>query len=150
MLCRLNPCSLSQDFEKISAADFFVTLDTSTKHLANGTKTQVIELCLGSASFRKQGIYKSGALILAPRTECFPCEHKQNCTKVVRECAQDIEVEDVLAALSYFKTGQLEPVSCSVFQTQTKNKWAIEEIKTEQRSENFENERRPRESHSEA
>ena len=116
----LLPTDLKEALAWIRAADFLITLDTSIKHLANASRCKVIELCLGSADFFKQAIYKPGAVILTPKVSCYPCAHQSRCPLEKRICAQGIEAEDVIQALKFLKNKEERPsIHCGAFITTT-------------------------------
>ena len=92
----LYVCSLSDALYKISESRMLVTGDTSIKHLACATETQILEISLGSSQFKRTGAYREGAVIVHPKTECWPCQHSDDCIKNSHECAEDIEVQAVV------------------------------------------------------
>lgn len=67
----VQPAILSLDgaLHLLNRADLLITGDTSIKHLANGAKCKVLELCLGWSDYRRTGAYKAGAIILRPHED---------------------------------------------------------------------------------
>lgn len=119
---------LKEAHSAIQKADFFITLDTSTKHLSNDSKCKVIELCLGSSDHRKQSIYRAGSVILTPRDECYPCSPRDFCPKVQRSCLKGIAPSDVISAIEFSEGKEKVSFSCGAFVTTSDQLWACEEI----------------------
>lgn len=113
---KISAVSLAEAFDLIEDSLAFITLDTSTKHLANGTTTPVIELFFGSGDFRKQSIYKPDSILMVPFTTCYPCSSKESCPLVIRQCAMDIDPLDVMKVLLN-KPEHWGVVSARVFKT---------------------------------
>ncbi len=141
--------SLKDAYLSIKQADYFITLDTSTKHLANDSDCKVIELSLGSSNYLKQSIYKSGAIILSPNSECYPCLPKERCPHSRRVCSIGISVSDVVSALDLFEGKEFGELMCNAFITRTDVNWRAERIDRKGEME-FENARMSTQGHSEA
>jgi len=86
----------------LGRADFLVTNDTGTMHIASAVGTKIISLFLGHAYPYETGPYCKGAAALMPRIECYPCSHSINCPDDV--CTQDVTPEQVLELIE--KTGK--------------------------------------------
>lgn len=119
---------LKEAYSLINNADYFITLDTSTKHLANDARCKVIELCLGSADFRKQPIYRAGSIILSPIDDCYPCSPKSFCHKAQRSCAKGIAPSDVIGAIEIHEGEAAADFLCRVFLVKSDLYWKCEEI----------------------
>lgn len=128
---QLLAVSLSEALVWIQRANYFVTLDTSTKHLANSSNCHLIELSIGSADRLKQAIYKRGALILSSTSSCHPCSATENCPMVRRNCVSDIEVSDVLNAIDYFEGKRDVSFGCRADVTTTERIWNFKQMKTQ-------------------
>jgi len=146
----LIPCGLDQAHDLIRRSDVFVTLDTSTKHLANDSPARIVELCFGSADFAKQGVYKRDSLILTPKAHCYPCGHSDRCPLVQRDCATEISVNDVLWAMGIRSRVARSELKCQVFETTTESEWSISPIEISKGENQIEAQKRIAEEHPEA
>lgn len=120
--------SLAEVCSWIRKSQYFVTLDTSTKHLANDSSARVIELCLGSADFKKQGIYKSNSIILFSREACYPCPHEGSCHKVARSCVEGIQAEDVAQAIDFLNGRKGATMSCGAVEVVREKNWKVQPV----------------------
>lgn len=129
--------SLSEAHSWIRKSQYFVTLDTSTKHLANDSSARVIELCLGSSDFKKQGIYRENSIILSSYDFCHPCSHESTCPKEKRSCVGGIEANDVIRAMDFFEGGKDSSFSCQAVEVLPESFWKVQPIYSEVKGENF-------------
>lgn len=95
-VAKISGVSLQNALEVIRSSDIFITVDTSIKHLANGTATPVVELCFGSSDYRKQGIYKADSWIVVSKDDCHPCSMDSLCPKAQRTCTKDIRASELV------------------------------------------------------
>lgn len=142
---------LKEAHTQIQKADVFITLDTSTKHLANDSNCKVIELCFGSSDHRKQSIYRQGAVILTPRDECYPCAPRGSCPKAQRSCLKGVPPSDVMNAIGFLE-GEEARFSSQAFVTTSHSLWSCEAIDSEkgEKIEKLKSGKKTVESHSEA
>lgn len=90
---RVAICSLQSVPAILNQAKILITGDTSIKHIAAGAACEVVELSLGSSDWKRTGIYKEGAYILQPKTECAPCSHSSLCDKPQHLCALQLPAD---------------------------------------------------------
>ncbi len=106
--------SLEGALSAIHGAEFFLTLDTATKHLAAATKTKVLELALGSSEPSKTGFYRDKGFILQSLAECAPCSHVSACEKVSHFCSLSFTpevVSDIAVAILDQDDDQLKAIA---------------------------------------
>ncbi len=89
-------CDLQEAFSIIKKASLVISVDTSIKHMACAAGVKVIELSLGSSCVEKTGAYSMGSIILRPTVECFPCDHRLECTQLEYLCQQQIGTDLIL------------------------------------------------------
>ncbi|MEQ1875773.1 MAG: glycosyltransferase family 9 protein [Bdellovibrionia bacterium] len=90
----------------VKRARLLLTGDTSIKHLAAATDTQIVELSLGSRDYRKTGAYKPGSVILQPHEECAPCPHSSPCSRSSHACAETLSSELVSLVIDKLTAGR--------------------------------------------
>ncbi len=89
--------NLNELGEVLQRADFLVTNDTGTMHIASAVGTKIIALFVGHAYPYETGPYCPGAVVLMPRISCFPCGHGIECQDDV--CTKDITPEQVFSII---------------------------------------------------
>lgn len=88
--CSIEITDLKSTFDLLLQAQLLVTLDTSIKHLATWSKTQIIEIIVGSSSPLETGAYQENAIIVQPNVSCHPCGHSQSCSQKNFICHESI------------------------------------------------------------
>ncbi len=96
--------NLDQLGDVIERADFLVTNDTGTMHIASALGTKIIALFVGHAFPYETGPYCPNAAVLMPRISCYPCGHSVKCMDDI--CTKDITPEQVFELIE--KTGKKE------------------------------------------
>lgn len=130
----LVSAGLKEAHRLVQKADIFITLDTSIKHLANDSSGIVVELSLGSSDYKKQSIYRSGSIILAPVDQCYPCAPKVVCPKIQRTCFMGITPTDVMNAIDYLQGKVESAFSCQAFITTSDTLWKYKVIPIQERA----------------
>lgn len=98
--------NLEATFSILKRARLLLTGDTSIKHLASATETQIVEVSIGSSDFRKTGAYKTGSIIVQPNESCAPCPHSSPCSRSTHACADKLSPELVALVLGKVLAGQ--------------------------------------------
>lgn len=91
-------CNLSEALSLLDQAGVLLTGDTSIKHLATATSCRIVEVCLGSSRPLETGAYQDNAIVVRPKTSCYPCLHSESCSQSEFICRKGIE-PTLLAAL---------------------------------------------------
>lgn len=95
----LIPCSLIEAKKYLNDAALLVSCDTSIKHLAALTGTQIVEIALGSSDPSKTAAFSKKTAILRGTVDCAPCIHSKPCSQRSRVCEETVTVEKVFAAV---------------------------------------------------
>jgi hypothetical protein len=103
---RMGTSTLEGALSLIDQSEMLITTDTAVKHLACATATPILEIALGSADWRKTGLYCEGRLIAAPTTSCYPCPHSEACSRSRRDCALEWDSKVLAQVIQHFSEGQ--------------------------------------------
>ncbi len=132
--CELAILGFEGAFSLLRRAKLLLSGDTSIKHLAALTKTNVVELSLGSSDFPRTGAYHHGSVILQTKEHCAPCAHSNKCHRDTHACATRLSSDvvgmvtsEVFAGrsfqLAHIASEYLEEVSVFRVDTKTCGYW---------------------------
>jgi ADP-heptose:LPS heptosyltransferase len=96
---KFQSATLSEVATLIRQHQYFITLDTATKHLALGSRAQVVEIALGSSRPPETGIYLADALIIQGHAACVPCAHRNPCSRTSHVCGESVLASQVVNAI---------------------------------------------------
>jgi ADP-heptose:LPS heptosyltransferase len=84
----------------LEKASHFIGHDSMVAHLASITKTPTLIVSLGSVRPIETAPYQTGAIILSPRTDCFPCKPDEKCSFF--QCHADVSYQATYAVTKRF------------------------------------------------
>tara|TARA_B100001248_G_scaffold262666_1_gene260581 strand:- start:7962 stop:9494 length:1533 start_codon:yes stop_codon:yes gene_type:complete len=110
------PCHFDGLKRLLDYAELVVTVDTSTKQLANYVSTPLLEISLGSSKPIQTGPYRENSYIVQSKVACYPCPHSSDCDNNYL-CSRSLEGAElcalILDLLSKDKIGKYESFDIS-------------------------------------
>lgn len=92
--------SLQQTFENVEQQDLMIGHDSMVSHIAALKGVQTITIPLGTVRPMETAPYLDGSIVLAPQTDCFPCQLETSCDYF--KCHSDVPYQIVTDVISGF------------------------------------------------